>query len=108
MHTMSNYNGATMLEFLLSCTTIAIIAIVWIYIVTAPTNILYPLKEAAYNYLKDFSFGAKILKVLFECEYCLAGQLSFWYFVFTTPDIKTILIAPFITMYLVIILKKVW
>lgn len=110
MYSMHNFNEqCTMLiDYLMPCFAIAMIAIVWIYIVTGPNNIFYPLKEAAYKYLKDFSFGDKIFRVLFDCEYCFAGQLSFWYFVFNSTSIIDILCAPFITMYLVIILKKAW
>ncbi len=106
---MRNYNDYTMfIDYLIPCFAIAMIAIVWINIVTSPANIFYPLKEYLYGKINDLSFGKKILKVLFECEYCLSGQITFWYFVFHSTSIIDIITAPFITMYLVIILKKVW
>jgi hypothetical protein len=53
----------------------AIIANVWIHLLTAPGKIF----ESAEFYTKKIIKNKKANTVLFDCPACLAGQLSLWY-----------------------------
>lgn len=72
---------------------IGITAFVYCIILCADGMILSDLKRKAYlhpmfdhaNRMNEGKGIHPVFKVLFVCPMCLAGQLSLWYYVFTTP-----------------------
>lgn len=88
-------------ELITSSFFIAIVAYVWITVMVAPGQIFFPLKEFAYKYMHT-----KIFHLLFECFYCFGGQLAFWYNVVNAKSMEEIIIAPFLTIFILLGINK--
>lgn len=66
-----------MLETIIETGTISIIAVCWINYLVHEGGIFDFLR---FFFRDRLHAHHKIMKVLFDCEMCFAGQLSFWYF----------------------------
>lgn len=108
------YNYRECIELLTTAILFALIAYVWITVLVAPGQILFPLKRLYWDYLCtddiesiDVKLHQKIFHVLFECYFCLGGQISLWYCVFTFETFVNTIVTIFTTIFVLILIRRI-
>lgn len=64
-----------MINLLIDSVIVAIAGVVWVLMLVAPGDILDWVQAFFYNHV---SKNPRLMKVLFQCEKCAAGQLALW------------------------------
>jgi len=88
---------------------ISIIAYTWVNFLVMPNEILGFLPRyfwkfvAPYHNLKIFR---TISKPLFECAYCLSGQIALWYSVFNFDSVLQTITGIFISIFATRVITK--
>jgi hypothetical protein len=93
---------------------LALIAFVWVAILTQPSHIFGWFPGLVYRITKYWKAGPVIRKLLYECELCISGQLALWgYLVHVFSTIEAYnpyhhIICIFFAIFIAGILNAIW